>query len=362
MFDPILKILMIEDNPVDVFLMKSLLTKIPQVETHLIYESSLSASIAQIQAQKFDIILLDLSLTDSWGLDSLYKIRAVDAQIPIIIITAHEDEEWAIDALKNGAQDYIVKNQLTSTSLKRTIRFAIERENYYANIRNKAIELETLNQENQRTAKKFEMIAYELLRRLSKVSQARDHITGSHTERVGGMAMIVALGLGFTKEDSLILRQTAPLHDLGKVGIPDRILLKPGTLNPDEWETMKAHTTMGYALLKESIHPIIQKASIIALTHHEKWNGNGYPDQLSGTEIPIEGRIVGLVDVFDALTSNRPYKKAWSVPRALEYIQEQADISFDPEIVEVFLRKKEEIFEIKESEEPDKDEDDFTIL
>jgi putative two-component system response regulator len=347
---------MIEDNPVDVFLIKSLLSKIPHIETHLVFEPSLDLGISRLRSDTFDIVVLDLSLTDSWGLDTLFKVRSFNPNIPIIVITSHDDEEWGIDALKNGAQDYIIKNQLTAASLKRTIQFAIERENYYKNIKDKAKELEMLNQINRETAKKFETMAHELLKRLSKVAQARDLITGAHTERVGIMASMIANAAGLSKEESGILRQVAPLHDLGKVGIPDRILLKPDSLNTDEWEIMKNHTLLGYDLLSNSAHPALQKAALIALTHHEKWNGTGYPKKLSGTEIPIEGRIVGLVDVFDALTSNRPYKKAWHFRKAFDYIEENSDIAFDPEIVAIFLEKKEEILTIKENQKPSVEE------
>ena len=348
MDDRVLKILIVEDNPVDVFLMKSLLSKGQNFQTHITVEPSLAAGLARIQLDIFDIVILDLSLSDSWGLETLNRVRKINESVPIIVITSHDDEKWGVEALKNGAQDYILKNQLNAVTLKRTIQFAIERESFYQNLKNKADELEILNQINRDTANKFEAMAMELLRRLSKVAQARDHVTGSHTERVGVMASILGRGIGLSAGESEILRQVAPLHDLGKVGIPDRILRKPGSLNDKEWEIMMTHTVLGYQLLCDSAHPAIQKAGLIALTHHEKWDGTGYPNALSGANIPIEGRIVCLVDVYDALTSNRPYKKALSSPKAIDYIEKKAGTAFDSELVRVFLEKKEEILSTKE--------------
>ncbi len=361
MYDQVLRILIVEDNPLDVFLLKSLLSKGQSFQPHITVESSLATGIARIQLNLFDIVLLDLSLSDSWGLETLFRVREINLGVPIIVITSHDDVKWAVEALKNGAQDYILKNELNAVSLKRTIQFAIERENFYQKLKNKADELEILNRINRDTADKFEAMAVELLKRLSRVAQARDHVTGSHTERVGVMAMILGRAVGLSAEEGEILRNVAPLHDLGKVGIPDRILSKPGSLNDTEWEIMKTHTVLGYQLLCDSDHPAIQRAGLIALTHHEKWDGSGYPTGLSGETIPIEGRIVGMVDVFDALTSNRPYKKAWSSPEAFDYIENKAGTDFDPNLVGVFLGKKAEILSTKEHGRVEEDrEADFS--
>ncbi|HQN21040.1 MAG TPA: response regulator [Thermotogota bacterium] len=170
MDDRVLKILIVEDNPVDVFLMKSLLSKGQNFQTHITVEPSLAAGLARIQLDIFDIVILDLSLSDSWGLETLNRVRKINESVPIIVITSHDDEKWGVEALKNGAQDYILKNQLNAVTLKRTIQFAIERESFYQKLKNKADELEILNQINRDTANKFEAMAMELLRRLSKVA------------------------------------------------------------------------------------------------------------------------------------------------------------------------------------------------
>ena len=178
----------------------------------------------------------------------------------------------------------------------------------------------------------------ETLLLLSRVSDVRDEETGSHLKRIGILSAQLCKLLGQSEERQQLMLYSAPLHDIGKIGIPESILLKKGKLTPEEYETMKKHTLYGYELLKDTHSVYLNEGAKIALTHHEKWDGSGYPAGLKGEEIPIEGRIVGLVDVFDALVSERPYKKAWSREDALEYVVAQNGKHFDPELVELFLK------------------------
>lgn len=345
MIEKIPKILIVEDNPIDLAIIVNVVSRL--ISSDIRKESRLSDAVELVKKEYFDVVLLDLSLNDSKGKETVIGMRKANSKIPIVVITSYEDEDLAIDALKSGAQDYVLKNQLSSTILNRSIMYSIERQNLVTNLEEKALELERLNEINRRTALNYEQMAGELLKKLSLVSQERDHITGSHTERVGIMSEVLSLSLGFSLEESMVIRQTAPLHDIGKVGIPDSILQKPASLDPQEWEFMKKHTIIGYNLLKESIHPTIHRAAIIALSHHEKWNGTGYPYGLAGEKIPIEGRIVSIIDVFDALTSERPYKKAWSINNAIDYIENEQGLSFSPEAVKAFLSIKEKIIKIK---------------
>jgi len=343
--DKIPKILIVEDNPIDLAIIVNVVSK--QISRDIRKENFLSEAIEAVKRERFDVVLLDLSLNDSKGKETVLRMRSANSRIPIVVITSSEDEDLAIEALKSGAQDYVLKNQLSSTVLNRAITYSIERQNLFTNLEEKAEELEKLNEINRRTALNFEQMAGELLKKLSLVSQERDHITGAHTERVGIMSEILSVSLGFPCDESLVIRQTAPLHDIGKVGIPDSILQKPARLDPDEWDLMKKHTIIGYNLLRESIHPTIHRAAVIALSHHEKWDGSGYPNRQKGEEIPVEGQIVSIIDVFDALTSERPYKKAWSFQNAFDYIENQRGISFSPEIVKAFISVKEKISLIK---------------
>lgn len=183
----------------------------------------------------------------------------------------------------------------------------------------------------------------EIIRRLGRAAEFRDDDTGLHITRMSQVASMLARAIGFTDDECDDLLQAAPMHDVGKIGIPDRILLKPGKLDPDEFEIMKTHTTIGGELLSGSDAPLMRMAHEIALNHHEKWDGAGYPFGKAGEDIPITSRICAVCDVFDALISHRPYKKAWTVDDALELIRKEAGRHFDPKMVESFLSIEDEI-------------------
>ncbi|MBO6559463.1 MAG: DUF3369 domain-containing protein [Nisaea sp.] len=191
--------------------------------------------------------------------------------------------------------------------------------------------------ENLRLHDQTERAQREIVLRLGEAVETRSGETGRHVSRVALFAREIAAKIGLSAERSELLFRAAPLHDIGKIGIPDSILCKPGKLDPDEWEAMKEHTTIGYEMLRTSDMPILRLAARIALEHHEKWAGGGYPNNLEGEDISVEGRIVGLVDVFDALTSERVYKNAWSVERAVQLIRDERGKHFDPRIVDAFM-------------------------
>jgi response regulator RpfG family c-di-GMP phosphodiesterase len=177
----------------------------------------------------------------------------------------------------------------------------------------------------------------EVLERLAQAAEFRDAGTGAHVSRIGALAEQLALALGMSDDEAELLRHAAPLHDVGKVGIPDRILLKPGALEPDEWLVMQSHTLIGARILSGSDSRVVQLAEEIALTHHERWDGGGYPNRLRGEQIPLSGRICAVVDVFDALRSERPYKPAWSLADTLEELRRQRGRHFDPRVLDAFM-------------------------
>jgi putative two-component system response regulator len=177
----------------------------------------------------------------------------------------------------------------------------------------------------------------EIITRLVQAAESRDGDTGDHINRIGDLCERLALQLGFDRARATMLRHASAMHDVGKIGIPDNVLLKPGTLDEDEWETMRSHTVIGAEILAGSTSPIIQMAEVIARTHHERWDGTGYPAGLKGDEIPLEGRICAICDVFDALGSKRPYKEAWSTEDALAAIARGSGTHFDPAVVAAFL-------------------------
>tara|TARA_E500000305_G_scaffold66918_1_gene53242 strand:- start:701 stop:2269 length:1569 start_codon:yes stop_codon:yes gene_type:complete len=193
--------------------------------------------------------------------------------------------------------------------------------------------------DNLRLHDQTERAQREIVLRLGEAVETRSGETGRHVSRVALYAREIAEKLGFSRSDSELLFRAAPLHDIGKIGIPDAILCKPGKLDPEEWRVMQGHTTIGYEMLRSSDMPILKLAARIALEHHEKWAGGGYPNNLKAEEISIEGRIIGLVDVFDALTSDRVYKKAWPVEEAVQFIREESGRHFDPVVVDTFLKK-----------------------
>ncbi|MEN3033367.1 MAG: HD domain-containing phosphohydrolase [Aquificaceae bacterium] len=188
----------------------------------------------------------------------------------------------------------------------------------------------------------------ETVLRLSHASEYKDQDTYNHIVRIGLMAGLIARKLGFDQEFCENIQMAAPMHDIGKIGIPDAILLKKGKLDPEEWEVMKTHTIVGYDILKDSENELLQMAAKIALEHHERWDGTGYPYGKAGKDISIEARITTISDVFDALTSKRPYKEPWPVSKAVEYMKDLSGKQFDPEVLEVFLNSLDEILKIKE--------------
>ncbi|MFW5444237.1 MAG: HD domain-containing phosphohydrolase [Methylococcaceae bacterium] len=199
----------------------------------------------------------------------------------------------------------------------------------------------------------------EVIECLGYAAEFRDSETGMHTIRVGHYSQCLAKAMGMNTKEAEMLLYCAPMHDVGKIGIPDNILLKPGKLEGKEWDIMKQHTIIGERILSRSKNKLLQQASIIALNHHEKWNGSGYPRGLSGSNIHLYGRIVAIVDVFDALTMERPYKKAWSIDDALELINSESDKHFDPTLVKLFISSLDEILSIKTSYADDKDDDNL---
>jgi len=188
----------------------------------------------------------------------------------------------------------------------------------------------------------------QIVQRLGLASEYKDNETGMHVIRMSHYARLLGLAAGMSEAEADDLLHAAPMHDVGKIGIPDRILQKPGPLDPDEWEIMKSHATIGADIIGEHPHGMLKLARNIALSHHEKWDGSGYPAGLAGAAIPIEGRICAIADVFDALTSERPYKKAWPVQEAVELLQKQRGAHFDPHLVDLFVGLLPAICAIKE--------------
>jgi len=284
-----------------------------------------------------DIVLLDLHMPGVDGFEVLREIRgrapAIHA-LPVVVLTADIDPEARLRALDMGASDFLTKpfdhaevllrmrNLLTTRALHLEVQRSID-----------LLELRV----RERTAE-LEAAQLEVAQRLARAAEFRDDDTGQHTHRVGRLSALLARECGLSEWRVELMKQAAPLHDVGKIGVPDAILLKPGKLDPEEFEVMKRHTTIGGQLLADGRSELLQLARTIALNHHERWDGTGYPAGTGGQAIPLEGRVVAIIDVFDALTHTRPYKPAWPVERAIATIGEGAGSAFDPALVDAFGR------------------------
>ena len=316
-------ILLVDDEPTNLQVLRHTL----QDKYRLLFAKNGQTALDLVKTESPDLILLDVMMPEISGYDVCQRVKA-DAStenIPIIFVTAlseSEDEEYGLNL---GAVDYITK-PFSPPIVRARVRTHL-----------------SLVQ-----AKELKETRLHIIRSLGKAAEYRDNETGMHIVRMSHYAYCLAKKVGYSDEAADELLNAAPMHDVGKIGIPDKILLKPGKLDPDEWHTMKQHAAIGAEIIGGHSSKLLQLAAEIARHHHEKWDGSGYPDGLSGKEIPHQARIVTLVDVFDALTSERPYKREWSVAEAIDFIKQQKGSHFDPELVDAFIECLPEILEMKE--------------
>ncbi|MFS1423499.1 two-component system response regulator [Shewanella sp. 10N.286.48.B5] len=327
-------ILVVDDTAENIDVLAGVLKSDYQIK--IAKNGKLALKIAK--AMTLDLILLDIMMP---GIDGFEVCRQLKQDkrtqhIPIIFVTAKISAADELKGLELGAADYITKpfnppivlrrvqTQLALTSQSRLL--AIQ-------VRQKTAEI-AQNQLN-------------VIRRLGRAAEYKDNETGMHVIRMSYYTHILALAAGLSEDDAELLMHAAPMHDVGKIGISDAILKKTDKLDFDEFEQMKKHCEIGAEILGEQDSELMDVAQTIALTHHEKWDGSGYPNGLSGEDIPLYGRIVAVADVFDALTSKRPYKEAWPVEKALELLKKEAGTHFDPQLVPLFVEKLDQILEIK---------------
>jgi putative two-component system response regulator len=282
-----------------------------------------------------DLVVLDLHMPGMDGFELMGRLAGVAgdrAAVPILVLTGDASEEVKRRALSSGARDFLTK-PFSQTELLLRVGNLLEVQRLYARLREQNESLE--RQVHERT-RDLEQARLEILGRLTLATEYRDDRTQEHAWRIGRSCALLALGLGLPGSEVELIRRASPLHDIGKIAIPDAILLKPGKLTDDEFEQVKAHTTIGAEILSGSQSPLLRLGERIALTHHERWDGKGYPHRLRGLEIPLAGRIVAVADVFDALTHERPYKSAWPVEHAVTEILSQRGRQFDPGVVDAF--------------------------
>lgn len=283
-----------------------------------------------------DLILLDLHMPHISGLELLKKLVAripPDDYRPILVLTADISPEPKQACLAGGAKDFLTKPFDAQEVLLR-IRNLVKTRMLHLELR---YHNETLEKQVKLRTWQLEEARNEIIERLAVAAEYRDDATGGHIQRVGKLSAQLAQALELPEEQIELIARTAPLHDVGKIGVPDQILMKPGKLSPEEFELVKAHPRIGAQILAGEHFPLLSMAGRIALTHHERWDGKGYPQGLAREAIPIEGRIVGVADVFDALLSERPYKRAWPYEQAVTEIAAQRGRQFDPDVVDAFL-------------------------
>lgn len=306
-------ILVVDDEATNLQLMRRLLDQ----DYRLLFAKDGARALDLAQTELPHLILLDVMMPGMTGHEACRQLKADPrtAAIPIIFITALTDMEDEVVGFEAGAVDYINK-PVSAPILRARVRTHLS-----------LIHLGELRQSR-----------LELIKCLGRAAEYKDSETGFHVVRMSRYAGLLALAIGQSEGWAEMLQSAAPMHDIGKIGIPDHILNKPGKLTEEEFSVMKAHPSIGGQIIGEHGDPLLALARVAALTHHEKWDGSGYPAGLCGEEIPLEGRIAAICDVYDALVSARPYKPAWTQQAALDYLQQQSGLHFDPQLVTTFLR------------------------
>lgn len=334
-------ILIVDDTPDNLDILKGVLG------AHFGVKVAINGRVAlkiAASSPKPDLILLDVMMPEMDGYEVCRRLKADGAtrDIPIIFVTAKSEVEDEAHGFSLGAADYIAK------PISPPIVLARVRTHLVLNDQRKLLEDQVQLRTAQLMIRNIELdeTRIEVVCQLGRAAEYRDDSTGMHIQRMSRISRLLGLSVGFTEQEADMLMYAAMMHDIGKIGIPDEILRKPGPLTAEEFEKIKAHPEIGAAIIGEQRSELLRQAREICLTHHEKWNGSGYPKGLRGEEIPLIGRIVAISDVFDALTAVRPYKSAWPIDKALDLIEREAGRHFDPALPPLFLSLKPELLAI----------------
>jgi len=341
-------VIAVDDTQTNILIYRQILKENPDI--HVISFEDPQEAITWLTApateNPADLILLDYMMPDLNGLDfiALLHTHKHRRDVPIVMVTADTERAVRLQALQLGARDFLTKPVDKAELISRVNNLLVLRKQS----QQLADRANWLTSEVKKATAEIRMREREAILRLSLAAEYRDPETGNHLKRMARYSELIARGLGLPESECELVLEAAPMHDIGKVGIPDRILLKPGKLTDDEYMQMQRHAEIGYQILAGSGSPLIRTAAIIAYTHHEKWNGSGYPRGMKETEIPLYGRIIAVADVFDALTSIRPYKKSWTIDEATALLRREADAHFDPNCVKALLEQLPEAVAIKQ--------------
>lgn len=335
-------ILIVDDMETNVDVLLNILSDQYEVSVALDGESAIEIALES----KPDLILLDIMMPDMDGYEVCRRLQSMDEtrHIPIIFVTAMNEMINETKGFDLGAVDYITKPispPIVKARVKTHLRLKLAQD-----------ALENQNQILEETVKRrtveLQKTQLDIIRNLCRAAEFRDNETGLHVIRMSHYAQIIGLAYGMNKDNAELLLNASHMHDVGKIGIPDGVLLKPGKLTEEEFKIIHQHPEMGAKIIGRSDSDLLKMAFQIAYTHHEKWDGSGYPNGLCGENIPLVGRIAAIADVLDALTTNRPYKSAWSMERAVDLIQRESGKHFDPKLVEAFLRSMDDILVVQE--------------
>lgn len=338
-------ILLVDDESDNIVLMKETLErKLSAVST--VGFTSPKAALAWCADHEPDLCLIDYKMPEMSGIEFMVRARQNPGfqGIPVVMITGMSPIEIKQVALVSGATEFLSKPIDPADMVARCQNLLALRKS----LRDQRDQVDRLGGAVSEAVRGIALREQEvIIRRLVRFSEARDEETGSHMRRMAFLSQMIASETGQNREFSDMLLLAAPMHDIGKVGIPDRILLKPGPLDATEWEVMKTHANIGYEVLKDSDSALLRMGAEIARTHHEKFDGQGYPQGLAGENIPLVGRIVAVADVFDALVNDRPYKKAWAPGDAFDLLRRERGKHFDPVCVDAMLKHIGEVMDIQ---------------
>jgi putative two-component system response regulator len=359
------RIMIVDDEPLNIAVVQGYLEM--DGYTNILSTDHAPQALPQIGMHMPDVVLLDIQMPHIDGLEILAAIRgdAMLSQMPVVILTASSDDETKIRALRAGATDLLCKPVHREELLAR-LGNVLQVKAWQDHMRGYS---EALEEAVRRRTNELEASRLDVIHCLARAAEFRDDDTGQHIVRVGRYARIIGEQLGMTPSMLDILEPAAQLHDVGKIGISDNILLKPGKLSEEEFDFMqrhcnfgkkivdclpdrenrilKSHTELGSRIMDVGTSPILAMAKRIALTHHEKWDGSGYPLKLAGVDIPLEGRITAVADVFDALSSKRPYKPAFPLEKCFSILEEGRGKHFDPSVLDAFMTRRDDIIEVQ---------------
>ncbi len=337
------QVLIVDDTEINLILFSALVKRLGNCQDHTFVDPLKALDWAALN--KPDLVVVDYMMPQLDGLEFIQRFRQLPGleETPVLMVTANDQKDVRYAALERGATDFLTKPVDRVEFLSRS-KNLLALQDSRQKLADRAAWLDA---EVRKATKVIVERERETVLRLSKAAEYRDPETGAHILRMAHYSELIAKALGLPKADQDLLLEAAPMHDLGKVGIADGILLKPGKLDGAEFEIMKQHAQIGYEILKGSSSQVLQTGADIAHCHHEKFDGSGYPRGLRGEDIPLFSRIVAVADVFDALTSERPYKKAWELGRAVQHIKDFSGSHFDPVCVDAFLSQWDEVLIIR---------------